>query len=68
MSKIDTIGGRKFIATMACCLITALLQGLGKLDPSGSTYALVIVATVGAFITGNVVQKRDAAGHGAGTP
>lgn len=68
MSKLESVGGRKFIATMACCLITALLQGMGKLDADGSTYALVIVATVGAFITGNVVAKRDAAaGQGGGS-
>lgn len=60
MKFIDRLGGRKFLATIGCGATTALLQWGGKLDPVGNTYMLVIVATVGAFIAGNVVQKKNA--------
>lgn len=60
MKLIDQIGGRKFIATIGCGFVTALLQWHMKLDPAGNTYMLVIVATVGAYIAGNVVQKKRA--------
>jgi hypothetical protein len=53
----ESAGGRKFLVTVGCGVATTLLQLLGKLDAAGSTYALVTIATVGAFITGNVAQK-----------
>lgn len=61
MTPIEHLGGRKFLATIGCGLATALLQAAGKLDPAGTTYAMVTIATVGAFIGGNVVQKKNAA-------
>lgn len=57
---IDALGGRRFLLTVGCGAATSLLQVLGKLDPAGSTYALVIVGTVGAYITGNTWQKVKA--------
>ena len=54
---IANVGGRRFIATVGACIVTAALQWFGKLDPSGTTYAMVILGTVGAFITGDTVQK-----------
>ena len=51
------LGGTKFLATIGAGFCTTLLQWFGKLDPVGNTYMLVIVATVGAFIGGNVVQS-----------
>ena len=59
----DTIGGRRFLMTMGCGVATTALQWFGKLDPAGSTYALVIVGTVGVFIAGNTVQKIKAQQH-----
>lgn len=56
--NFTTIGGRKFVIALGCGMATTLLQILGKLDADGSTYALVIIGTVGAYITGNVAQKR----------
>lgn len=60
MKMIEHLGGRKFVATIGCGLATTLLQWHMKLDPAGNTYMLVIVATVGAYIAGNVVQKKQA--------
>ncbi len=56
MPALDVFGGRKFIMTLGCGAATTLLTWFGKID--GNTYALVIVATVGAYIAGNVTQKK----------
>jgi hypothetical protein len=49
---------RKFIA-MACAGLSAtLLQWFGKLDIAGSTYALVLLGTVGAYVTANVAETK----------
>lgn len=58
--NIETFGGRRFLVTLGCGIATTLLQFLGKLDPAGSTYSLVVISTVGAYITGNTVQKVKA--------
>lgn len=60
--NLDTLGGRKFLLTLLVGAATTVLQAMGKLDPAGSTFALVMVGTVGAYITGNVVAQR---GHSA---
>jgi hypothetical protein len=56
--NFSTVGGRKFVMTMGCGMATTLLQAFDKLDSDGTTYALVIIGTVGAYITGNVAQKK----------
>lgn len=54
--NLRTLGGTKFLLSVGSGLATTLLQAFGKLDANGSTYALVIGVTVGAFIAGNVTQ------------
>jgi hypothetical protein len=58
--NFDICGGRRFLITLGCGMATTALQWFGKLDPAGSTYALVVVGTVGAYIAGNTVQKVKA--------
>lgn len=56
MNLIESIGGRKFVMTLGCGVATTALTWFSKID--GNTYSLVIIATVGAYIAGNVAQKR----------
>lgn len=56
--NFQTIGGRRFLLTFLTGAGATLLQWFGRLDPAGSTYALVVVGTVGAFITGNVLENK----------
>lgn len=58
MTLIERAGGRKFIATIGCGFATTLLTWYAKID--AGTYSLVIISTVGGFITGNVWQKKRA--------
>ena len=52
---IICIGGRKFLLTLGCGLVTATLCWFGKID--GGVYATVTIATVGVYIAGNTMQK-----------
>ncbi len=54
---IETSGGRRFVLAAGSGIVTTLLQWYGKLDAAGSTYAMVIIGTVAAYITGNTAQK-----------
>lgn len=56
---INKLGGRTFLLTLGCGAATAALCWAGKID--GTTYAAVIIATVGAYIGGNTVRgvKQD---------
>ena len=51
-------GGRRFVLAMGAGVTTTLLQWMGKLDPAGSTYALVVMGTVGAYIAGATVEHK----------
>jgi hypothetical protein len=62
---ISASGGRTFVLTVGCGLVTSVLQWFGKLDPSGSQFSVVIVSTVGAYIAANAVQRVKA---GPATP
>jgi len=50
------------LLTVGAGAVTSALQWFGKLDPAGSTFALVIGVTVGSYITGNTMQKIKAPG------
>ena len=58
--NFETIGGRRFLLCVGVGIGTTVLQWFGKLDPGGSTYALVLIGTVAAYITGNVTQRVKA--------
>lgn len=55
--NIETFGGRRFLMTIGAGAVTSMLQWFGKLDPAGSAYSMVTIATVAAYITGNTAQK-----------
>lgn len=54
-ASLQKYGGRKFILCVAVLATTTGLTWFTKLD--GATYSLVILGTVGAFITGNVAES-----------
>ena len=56
--NLQTIGGRRFLLAASSGIVASLLQWFEKLDPAGSTYALIVLGTVGAFIAGNVVENN----------
>ena len=53
--NLSAVGGRKFLATMASVASCTALAWFGRIDPG--VYSVVMVATVGAYIAGNVTQK-----------
>lgn len=55
--NLQMLGGRRFIMALGAGVMTTLLQWFGKLDPSGTTYAIVIGSTVAAYIAGNVTES-----------
>jgi len=61
--NINTLGGRRFLVTLISGAGTWLLCLLGKID--GNVYSFVTVATIGAFIAGNTIQRRDQIKAGA---
>lgn len=53
---IIAAGGRRFLLTVGCSIVTTILCYKGAID--GGVYATVIIATVGAYITGSTIQKN----------
>lgn len=58
MNYLTPFGGTRFVAVIGAAFMTTLLQFFGKLDPQGVAYTAVVLGTVGALVTGNVVQTR----------
>ena len=53
---LDMIGGRRFVLTVISGAGTFVLCWFGKID--GGVYSAVTIATVAAYIVGNVVQRK----------
>lgn len=49
------IGGRKFNLSLISIVFTTVLCWFGKIEPS--VFSFVIVTTITAYTTGNVIQK-----------
>ncbi len=58
--SLDMLGGRRFLLTVAAQLSCNVLVWFGKI--SDDVYSVVILATVAAYITGNVMQRRIESG------
>jgi len=56
--SLDRAGGRKFIVAMSVLISATALVVFGKIDQS--IYSSVVLAVVAAYLTANVVQKRQA--------
>ena len=55
-SIINKLGGRKFLLTIGCGIVTSFLAYVHAID--SVAYSMVILGTVGSFIGGNVMQKK----------
>ncbi len=55
---IEKIGGRRFLLTLGCGMACTLLVWEAKI--SDEIFRDIIIATVAAYIAGNVVQKVKA--------
>jgi len=58
--NLDMLGGRRFLLTVAAQASCNVLVWFGKI--SDDVYSVVILATVAAYITGNVMQRRIESG------
>lgn len=57
--NFTTLGGRRLAVTVGAGVVTTALQWFGKLDSAGSTYALVIVPIVVAYIAGGTMDNKN---------
>jgi len=57
--NFDTFGGRRYLLSWGALLSASVLQYFGKLDLAGTAYGLTVGATVGAYIAGNTLQKKN---------
>ena len=58
-NALEVSGGRRFVMAMGAGITTSVLQWFNKLDPAGSTYAMVIIGTVGSYLAANTLQKKN---------
>lgn len=54
-SLMERIGGQKFILSMVVVFLTTLLCWFSKIEEG--IYSVVIVAVVGSFVAGDVIQN-----------
>lgn len=54
--NFDLVGGRRFALTVISGAGTFVLCWAGKID--GGVYSAVTIATVAAYIVGNVAQRK----------
>lgn len=54
--NFDTLGGRRFLLALISGAGTFALCFAGKID--GNAYTLATIGIVGAYIAGNVQQRR----------
>lgn len=54
--NMDAVGGRRYVMTMGCGIACTALVWFGKIDPA--TFRDIVIATVAAYIAGNVYQKK----------
>lgn len=57
MNLLEAAGGRRFVISVMAGVSSTVLQWYGKLDPAGTSYVMLIGATIGAYIGGNTLQK-----------
>ena len=57
--KIEALGGRRYVLCWGALIIASVLQWFAKLDINGVAWGLAVGGTVGAYITGNVLQKKN---------
>jgi len=62
VGALEPFGGRRFVLTVISGAGTFALCWAGKID--GGVYSAVTIATVAAYIVGNVSQKKIEAEHG----
>jgi hypothetical protein len=56
--RYDTVGGRRFLLAVGAGFVATVLQWFGKMDPAGSSYAMIVIGTVASYITGNVMEGK----------
>lgn len=61
---LEPAGGRRFLAAMVAQLSANVLVWHGKI--SDDVYSVVVLATVAAYITGNVAQRLIESRKGGG--
>lgn len=54
--NLDTLGGRKFLMTLLAQASCNVLVWAGKI--SDDVYSVVVLATVAAYVAGNVTQRQ----------